>query len=1436
MSTMASSTTTSVPVVSRSAVPINVNHQIQTVLSHDNFLLWRSQITPVLRGHGLIGYVDGSKTVPAPVITNGDNVVISNPEFQEWQQQDQLILAWLFSSLSQQVLAQVVNCQTSAELWRCLNTFHTSQSVAKVLDLRLQLQTIKRGGASCSQFLQQIQGIADRLRSIGSDVPDHDLVLYTLQGLGTEFETFVTAVSMRENCPSMSELTSMILAQEARILTSLKSQILSVNFVSGQTSNAAGNSDQSAFFVQNNKGKAPAQQNQQNYHSNRGNYRGRGRGNYRGRGRGRTYTPQSSNQQTQNAENSQCQICTKWGHSALECYHRFDIRYTVTSNPSPQPPPQAMLAEPAPTTASNWYIDSGATSHITSDINNLSSYHPYEGPEAVHIANGTGLKITHKGLAYIQTGTKTLKLINVLLVPDITKNLLSVSQLLADNNVKIEFSSDSCFVKDLATNKVLLHGSLSNGLYALSQDCSTSSQQQLFLASLDSSVLWHYKLAHCSVNVLDRLRKARIIVSKPISCNNCIGCNKAKAHKLPFMLSNSTTSKPLELIHSDMWGPSPVASERGNRYYVSFTDDFTRFTWLFPCACKSDVPSIFDKFRARVENLLTAKIQRFQCDGGTEFKPIMSHHSDITFQVSCPHTPEQNGVAERKHRHIVELGLANMFHSSIPLKYWDYLFESVVFVINRIPSTSSGTISPFEKMFNQKPNYNMLHVLGCACFPLLKPYTKHKLEPRSEQCIFLGYSSMYKGYYCLLPSTQKIYISRHVIFDENTLPFSNLTTSQPNQTSFTPLNSTLTLLPSTITNSVSQNAITSTTMVSQLIPQSVSQPPTATPIASPQQTSIQSPTVIPFQTPQTTAPLLVTTSQIQSAKPVHSMVTRSKTNKLKTKQYPDHKVFQVDHTSIVEPTCYTQAAKHTCWRQAMASELTALAHNSTWDLVPPPSNAHVIGAKWVFKVKYKPDGSVERYKARLVAKGYNQEQGIDYEETFSPVIKPTTIRTVLTIALSKQWSIQQLDVNNAFLHGDIEETVYMEQPPGFSDPTHPNYVCKLNKAIYGLKQAPRAWFFKLKQFLLANGFKSTQSDYSLFVYQSAQVIIYLLVYVDDIILTGNNDTAIQKLMQLLHSQFSLKNLGNLNYFLGIEVHSDGSTLHLSQSRYLQTILQRAAMHTAKPCQTPMATGTQMSKYSGTAMDDPQQYRSIVGALQYATITRPDLTFAVNKASQFMANPTDLHWQLVKRILRYIRGTLSYGLKLQSAAQLALHAYCDADWAGCPDDRRSTTGFAIFLGPNLISWSSKKQATVSRSSTEAEYRSLAATASELTWLNSLLAELKFNPAQKPTMWCDNLGATFLAANPVFHARTKHIELDFHFVREKVEQKQLFVKYICSDDQLGDIFTKGLSKNRFHLLRRKLHVSEGQSSLRGAVEEAENNRLDASSIDEMDSSDD
>uniref|UniRef100_M1CY31 Reverse transcriptase Ty1/copia-type domain-containing protein n=1 Tax=Solanum tuberosum TaxID=4113 RepID=M1CY31_SOLTU len=328
----------------------------------------------------------------------------------------------------------------------------------------------------------------------------------------------------------------------------------------------------------------------------------------------------------------------------------------------------------------------------------------------------------------------------------------------------------------------------------------------------------------------------------------------------------------------------------------------------------------------------------------------------------------------------------------------------------------------------------------------------------------------------------------------------------------------------------------------------------------------------------------------------------------------------------------------------MQTEFLALMRNKTWTLVPPPSNSNIVGCKWVYRIKRKVDGSIERHKARLVAKGFHQEEDVDYFDNFSPVVKPTTVRLILSLAVTNKWFVRQLDINNAFLNGDLSEQVFMEQPKGFVDPHRPHFVCKLNKALYGLKQAPRAWFDKLKAFLLGIGFRSCLSDSSLFVQQASKHTTYVLVYVDDLIITGSDSDFITTFIHILDQQFSLNDLGSLHYFLGIEVSPSSNGIILSQGRYIRDLLRRTNMADAKPISSPTEPGSRLI-LSGDHLPDAHLYRSVVGVLQYFTITRLEISYAVNRVCQFMQSPTVAHWSVVKRILRYLKGSIHDGLLL-----------------------------------------------------------------------------------------------------------------------------------------------------------------------------------------------
>jgi hypothetical protein len=448
---------------------------------------------------------------------------------------------------------------------------------------------------------------------------------------------------------------------------------------------------------------------------------------------------------------------------------------------------------------------------------------------------------------------------------------------------------------------------------------------------------------------------------------------------------------------------------------------------------------------------------------------------------------------------------------------------------------------------------------------------------------------------------------------------------------------------------------------------------------------------------------------------VHPMVTRRAAGVLRP---VDRLILAADTTttppdaSPIPSSVRTALAVPHC-RRAM-EEYAALLANHTWDLVPCPPGTNVVTGKWLFCHKLTSDGSLDRYKARWVLRGFTQRPGVDYNETFNLVVKFATVRTVLSLALSRDWAIHQLDVKNAFLHGTLTETVYCSQPTDFVDEARPDLVCRLNRSLYGLKQASWAWYSRFASYLASIGFVEAKSDTSLFIYRRGDDTVFLLLYVDDIVLTASTADLLQRTIVTLQREFAMKDLGAL-HFLGITAERRPQGLFLHQRQYAIDILERAGMSDCKPCSTPDDTQAKLSEDDGPPVADATSYRSLTGALQYLTFSRPDIAYAVQRVCLHMHTPREPHLTALKRILRYLRGSLDYGILLRPSPMSELVVYTDADWAGCLETRRSTSGYAVFLGTNLVSWAAKRQPVVSRSSAEAEYRVVANGVAEASWL-------------------------------------------------------------------------------------------------------------------------
>ncbi|PRQ35290.1 putative RNA-directed DNA polymerase [Rosa chinensis] len=485
----------------------------------------------------------------------------------------------------------------------------------------------------------------------------------------------------------------------------------------------------------------------------------------------------------------------------------------------------------------------------------------------------------------------------------------------------------------------------------------------------------------------------------------------------------------------------------------------------------------------------------------------------------------------------------------------------------------------------------------------------------------------------------------------------------------------------------------------------------------------------------------------------------------------------VDQLSIVSiPSNVQDALTDPKWTKAMNEEMEALQKNATWELVPMPVGKKTVGCRWVFTVKLNADGTINRYKARLVAKGYTQRYGIDYEETFAPVAKINTVRILISLAANKDWPLHQFDVKNAFLNGNLEEEVYMDVPPGVKNyPSDVGKVCKLKKSLYGLKQSPRAWFGRFSKSMKAFGYRQSNSDHTLFIKRKNGKITALIVYVDDMIVTGDDPKEMNELQKYMSKEFEMKDLGQLKYFLGIEVARSKKGILLSQRKYVLDLLAEKGMLDCRPMETPIEMSHRLAIYPDQVPTDKGRYQRLVGRLIYLSHTRPDIAYAVSVVSQFMHCPSEEHMDVVFRILRYLKMA--------------------PDWAGDKTDRRSTSGYFTFVGGNLVTWRSKKQKVVARSSAEAEFRGMAHGVCEMLWIRNVLKDLGYKLKKPMDLHCDNTAAIEIAHNPVQHDRTKHVEVDRHFIKENLDRKVIRFPFVNSEEQLADVLTKGVSRKVF-----------------------------------------
>ncbi|KAJ0617795.1 putative RNA-directed DNA polymerase [Helianthus annuus] len=1094
---------------------------------------------------------------------------------------------------------------------------------------------------------------------------------------------------------------------------------------------------------------------------------------------------------------------------------------------------------------SAWIFDSGATDTMTFEPLDIRSTSQPQKTK-IHTANNGTMQVKGGGVIEI---SPTMKLSNCLYVPSLSHKLLSVSHITKESNCTVLMHPTFCLLQDIRTGVIIRRGIERQGLYYVDEVAHQGTVMLAHGTDNREAWLWHRRLGHPSHGYSHLLFPKFFPSNGKIDCETCL---RAKSHRNPFKPSNTKVASPFSLIHSDVWGPAPVMGGQGLRYFILFVDDCTRMTWVYFKKNKAEVYEKFVMFYAMIQTQFQTQIQILRSDNGGEFVNTSMKQffttKGLIHQTSCAHTPEQNGVSERKNRIILEMTRALLIESQVPKSFWPEAVATSVYLLNRLPTKALKFKTPLDCL---SKSANIPHpltleprIFGCTAFVHIPKTNRNKLGPCAEKCVFVGYGIDQIGYRCYNPTTRQMFTTMNVDFLETKYFYNAQLSGHGENECIDPL-SWLTQIPSS--EEVTTENYHSTASPSNTDTQSTEHSTTEESPSNvmPEVRNTENPecsTSYNYETtgehiePATTEHVDPVVEQVEpvvehveQVEPVvehvesvaaettgrYSLPPRanrgvppkrySPEKETRNSRYPvanmvngnlsnNAKAFVASLYTEQIPNSVKEAQGKKNWEEAMEVEMRALMKNNTWEKCILPKGKKTVGCRWVYSIKYKPDGSIGRYKARLVAKGYTQTYGIDYSETFSPVAKMDTIRVLFSVAANKDWPLHQFDVTNAFLHGDLTEEVYMEAPPGFSGGFKDGEVCRLKKSLYGLKQSPRAWFGKFTLAMKEYGYHQSNADHTLFLKRRNGLVTCLIIYVDDMIITGDDVEEIAQLKRNLFSKFEMKDLGNLKYFLGIEVLRSKRGIFICQKKYVLDLLAETGLIDCKPADTPMVVNHNLHMELDGKLADRERYQRLVGKLIYLSHTRPDIAYAVGVVSQFMHQPQVAHMEAAQRILRYLKGTAGHGVLFKTNGHLTVELYTDADWAGDKGNRRSTSGYFSLVGGNLVTWRSKKQKVVALSSAEAEFRGIARGLSEVLWIRKLLEDIGFSQKAPSKVMCDNTAAIQISENPVQHDRTKHVEVDRHFIKEKLEGGIIELPYVASKDQLADILTKAVTETR------------------------------------------
>lgn len=1238
--------------------------------------------------------------------------------------------AYLVLAMDTSIYVHTQKCETALDVWNCVQKLYEDKGLYRKIALLGSLLSNKLSECDGMQnYVEKIASAANKLQGIGFAVNDEWLGAILLSGLTDEFKPFIMGLEANGVGISGDLIISKLL------------------------DSYSGNSDNNnAFF-------------------------------------GKKSTK-------------------KWKGKQRKCYNCSSTKHLANACDQPKKEKRAeksaktafMMGFLGTNNKKEWYIDSGATSHMTPHADLVEN--KISESDKITAANGEKINVTGIGNGKMTFGDGNVLVKSVMHVPDLAVNLLSVSQIVKNGN-SVVFDSDGCSIYNQKREKVLSVKTI-GGVYRVNAD-----DEKCFLAKNQTSALtWHRRLGHANYQVMKTMRAGAVdgvmFNDDETEITQCEICAKGKQTKLPFKTSETESNDILELIHSDLMGPQKTRSLGHALYLLTFIDDFSRKVFVYFLRKKDETFSKFVEFKALIEKQTGKEIKTLRTDNGGEymsnvFDLFLKKHG-IKHETTVAHTPQQNGVAERMNRTLTEKAKCFLFDADLPKTYWAEAINMAAYVVNRMPCRKlmkREKRAPEEYFSNKKCDLSDLKLFGSKVMVLKAKATRSKFDENSTKMMFVGYDDCVKGYRCVNVKTKKMTVARNVkFFEYESKKKSNVhycdepyehSDKDSDENENTENEEVSEINNSTVSESSGENNDINDANVSVASDANVS--------VGSDENDDEMTIINDSATSETEADDTLNDPNFQTRANTKNGSRSSSRNRkpFQPYQHMGHFAFFVEPSNDLEPKNVNEALNgenKEKWTIAMNEEIEAHKTNGTWKLVDLPNGRKAITAKWVFKVK-SIGTKDERFKARLVARGYAQIPGVDYYETFSPVVRHTSLRILFAISVREGYNIHQMDAITAFLQSELEETIYMLQPEGYIDKT--DRVCLLKKSIYGLKQAGRQWNLKLNCVLKEFGLK--RSDFDPCVYVNATLTILIAVYVDDFLIFYKCEGELKELKTFLNTKLMMKEIGEASECIGIEITKSNGRIQLGQQKYIQQVLKRFNMlncNAAKSPGDPNQKLTEKTINSSNELTGKVPFQELIGSLLYvAQITRPDISFCVNNVSRFNAKHSIEHWEAALRILKYLKGTADYVLVFKTEIKNNLHAYSDADYASEIDKRRSCSGFIVKFAGGAINWHSKRQEIVAVSSTEAEYIALSTTAKEMLYLNQFIAELTNVNMQPTTIHVDNTSSINLAKNATYHDRTKHIDVRYHHLRDNIEKKKIAIEFVSTNENIADALTKSLN---------------------------------------------